>query len=945
MYDQESKREKHLIILFCYTLFVVVLAMEAIFYKWDVGAVILVISGLIAAWYIHISEKISESASRWLYFILMMLTVYFYGIHKSSVYNLAAVMVVIILIFSATEEYHFVRISAVMYYLIMIYDLVFVMDVHILKPAQAEARLPLHFAIVFMAERLVEAVIQWRRRERSKTEERISRLEESNQRAEDFLANMSHELRTPINAVIGITTVMLKSEEDEEKKKDIHSIQMAGNRLFDQIEDILDYTEIDSNSVVVTEENYAISSVIHDIIMGNRLIHQKEGVDLIFDVDAKIPSTLLGDGRKIKKIIQHLVSNATKFTKKGGVYVRVFALPKSYGINLCIQVSDTGIGISEGDMSKIKEKFFQSSSGRNRKSSGLGLGISIVYGMVTAMNGFMQIESKEDSGTTVSISIPQKIADDSTSIVIENREDLCLACYLIPEKYEVPEVRDYYNATLSHMVRELDVTLRRVFTLDELKKLASMYQLTHLLIGREEYEESPSYFDSLTQETEVIVVADDSFQPEKNSRVKLVRKPFYSLPIVNILNSQAGAESGILEQVDIICPGVRVLVVDDEPMNLLVAEGVFNAYQMELKTAGSGMEAIEICKEEEFDLVFLDHMMPEMDGVETLKILQKNQQDEENRPTFIAFTANAVSGAKEMFLQEGFDEFISKPIEDLELKRLLRKVLPKSAIIYVQEDIKPISKKEEKEDVKPAGTAQTDTEESVPEKGSEQPVPEEESENESEKDNLTLLEEKGFRTKAGMIYCRNDVEYYEKLLAMFADTSEKKITDIETSYQEEDTKNYQIMVHALKSSAKMIGADDLSEMAKGSEMAAKNQDLDYIQEHHAALLEKYRETVRSILDVLRPDEPDIQEEEEATGRLVTKEELISTLSELKECLDIFEENEAEKLLAELNGTVYQGKAVSGLLREIKQDVENFDLATASEKVEALIDSMEGGEAS
>ena len=134
-----------------------------------------------------------------------------------------------------------------------------------------------------------------------------------------------------------------------------------------------------------------------------------------------------------------------------------------------------------------------------------------------------------------------------------------------------------------------------------------------------------------------------------------------------------------------ICRGVRVLVVDDEPMNLMVAEEIFRDYQMIVTTAESGREAIELCRTQEFDLIFLDHMMPEMDGVETLKHLRKVNADTGRESTVIAFTANAVSGAREMFLREGFDEFVSKIVEPLEMERILRKVLPKASISLVED--------------------------------------------------------------------------------------------------------------------------------------------------------------------------------------------------------------------------------------------------------------------
>ncbi|MCH5344401.1 MAG: response regulator, partial [Acetatifactor sp.] len=921
MYEQEKQRSTHFMILLCNTIFMITLTGDAIFLGWEAGAVVLLILGLIASWSMHIIEKIPEAVRLWLYTVLTMLAFFFFGIHETSIYEMAPIMAMVIFMYTVAEDYNLVRFCAITYYLTMCYNFVFLLGNPLKLPVHTVERISLHFVLVFLMERLAETLIRRRRQEREKTDEKISRLEEANQRAEGFLANVSHELRTPINAVTGITAMMLKNEEDPEKKKDMLSIQMAGNRLFSQIEDILDYTEVDTGNVIVSEENYSISSLINDIIVEKRLVKIEKELELIFDVDAGIPLVLFGDGKKIKKIIKHLIDNAVKFTKKGGVYVRVYALHKSYGINLCIKVSDTGVGIAEEEMEKITERFFQASGGRNRRAGGLGLGLPIVYGMLIAMGGFIRFESAKGSGTTVSVSIPQKIADATPSMALLNGKDLCVGVYIRPEKYEVPEVRDYYNAAISHMVQELEFVVHRVFNLEELRKLATMYRLTHLLIGKEEYEESASYFETLDKSTEVVVVADDRFLPAENSRVNYVRKPFYCLPIVNILNSQASFEADVFERENMICPGVSVLVVDDEPMNRMVAEGIFNSYQMEVKTAASGREAIEICEKEEFDLIFLDHMMPEMDGVETLKILRKNQKDTGKPHTIIAFTANAVSGAREMFLQEGFDEFLSKPIDDQELKRLLRKMLPQASIVY-------LPAKKQSRDVDQGAVKQTVVEPA----GKQETV----LENVPKKDKLDRLEERGFHTEAGLQYCRGDREFYEEVLAQFAKDAEHKIKDIEASFQREDLKNYQTMVHALKSSSKMVGADTLSEMAKVTEEAAKNQDAAYIRKNHEELLDKYRETVQYILEVLSPDEQVLQSEVCVAVTAISKEKLLESLSELKKSLDTFEADKAEMLLAEMSGSAYQGTSVSWLLRDISQDVENFELGAASEKVEELI---------
>jgi len=916
MYDQEKQRITQLMILICCTIFTIALIAESILLKWEAGAVVLLLFGIVASWVVYLTEKFSGMVRIWFYFVVSMLDVFFYGIHETSMYDLAPLVVFLILLFSATEMCILINCCMVTYYFIMFYDFLLVLGSSAEFNSLYISRTLFHFMVVYASGHWAKILIRRHIKERNNTSARIAELEEMNRRTEDFLTNVSHELRTPINVVTGVTAVMLKNEEDAEKRKDILSIQMAGQRLFGQIEDILDYTEIDIGRIKVSEEAYMVSSLIHDIINGKHLPEQDRGLELIFDVDANVPSELLGDVRKIKKIIKHIVSNALKFTKKGGVYVRLYALPKEYGVNLCIRISDTGIGISDEDQEKLCAKVFQINGGRNRSAGGLGLGLTIVYGMVAAMEGFMQIESKKDAGTTVSVSIPQKILDNTPCMEVADQSALCLACFLKTEKYAVPEVRDYYNDTLSHISQGLDVPLHRVSNLEELKRLFKRYQLTHLLIGEEEYEENAAYFEYLDEPAEIVVIAGDHFTLPQGSKIKILRKPFYYLPVVNILNARAEKDSELLERRNMVCPGVKVLVVDDEPMNLMVAEGIFKDYQMIVKTAGSGMEAIELCDKEGFDLIFLDHMMPEMDGVEAMKRLRRLHPDALEPLTVIAFTANAVSGAREMFLQEGFDEFISKPIEALELERVLRKVLPKSAIVFV--DDKDITKPEKRET----------------EGGPEERPPE---------DKMALLESAGVNTRSGMRYSRGDKDFYVELLVKFAQDEAQKASEMNEFFQKEDWANYRIRVHALKSSAKMMGADSLSEKARKAEEAAKDGDAGYIRAHHEEIMAQYHELAQHVLQTFDLRGDDAGQEAPADGIEISDSELVRRLAQLKEGLSTFEADKADSLIAEMGGLVCRGISVDGLLRDIRKDVDDFEFTSAAEKVEALIGKVEGGE--
>ena len=923
MNDQEKQRAAHLLILLCYTIFSCVLIGESLLLGWEMWVVVLLPIGVIAGWTLHIRNRLPMAVRLDIYTVMMMLVYFFYGIHETSMFDLAPVMITLMVLYSSTEKYSTIKICMFTYYLTMGYDFFLVPHGFSEETPLFITRLLLHFMLVYMAGRLLKTVVERRVRERKSTEEMIARLEEINRRTEDFLANVSHELRTPINAVTGISSVMLKNETDSEKKKDLFTIQMAGQRLFGQIEDILDYTEIDNEKVSVSEEAYMISSIVNDVISENQMQEREYMPEMIFDLDAAMPASLLGDGKKIKKILKHLVNNAVKFTKKGGVYVKIHALVKDYGVNLCMTVSDTGEGISEEELEKITEGFYQTDGGRNRRAGGLGLGLPIVAGMVSYMEGFMQIKSEEGRGTVVSVSIPQRIADQKPLVTLKNRERLCLACYLNVEKYETPEVRDYYNETITHMVEGMDVSIHRVFHTDELKALTGICQITHLFIGSDEYEENSALFEDLADRMTVIVIADQHFVPLPGMRAKLLRKPFYCLPIANMLNAETVQAEFSFEEKRMLCPDVRVLVVDDEPMNLMVAEGIFREYEMQVKTVPSGLAALELCGKEDFDLIFLDHMMPEMDGVETLKRLRKLLADSERSAIIIAFTANAVSGAREMFFEEGFDEFVSKPIEMVELERILRNVLPKSAIRYADKEHER-ERKRDRQDNK------------QPEAMQEQPVSDQ-----SKQEKTDLLEKAGIHTKTGLQYCLDNTEFYEELLLKFASDADGKQEDIDRFFGQKDWENYGIMVHALKSTARMIGADDLSDQAKGLEDAAKSRDVEYIESHHENLLVKYKETAQLIRDIFSEEE---KSGEQKGYQEISGLEFRRRLKEIEDSLNTFEADKAKTLIEKLGGFVYCGNPVAELLEETERDVDDFEMAAASEKVKTLIHDVGDGEA-
>ena len=297
------------------------------------------------------------------------------------------------------------------------------------------------------------------------------------------------------------------------------------------------------------------------------------------------------------------------------------------------------------------------------------------------MGGFVKIESEKKVGTTIRVTIPQQVIDARPCLTLQDSFDGSVLFHVRPDKYRVPRLRDFYRNMASNLAMGIHVPLYSAETVYEVERLREKLNVSHIFMGQEEYEDNRGYFDELAKEGVVITVsASSGLELPQNSKVKLMPKPLYAYPIIKILNEGHDADVEKPENVERpVFDGVKALIVDDEPMNLVVATCLFRDYRMVIDTAGSGKEAIRKFRDNDYDLVFMDHMMPEMDGVEAMKQIKAIARDLSKSSIVVALTANAVSGAREMFIQEGFDGFIAKPINTSDFERVMLRVLSKSS--------------------------------------------------------------------------------------------------------------------------------------------------------------------------------------------------------------------------------------------------------------------------
>lgn len=548
------------------------------------------------------------------------------------------------------------------------------------------------FPLVYLAETVMCIMIQYRiwcyQRDQR---ELLVQAEAANHAKSDFLANMSHEIRTPMNAIMGMCELVLNEKDlSEDVRDNCNNIYLSGRNLLGIINDLLDFSKIESGKMDLVCDRYQVSSMLNDVINMAMARKGDKEIELMVDCDPWIPDYLYGDEIRIRQVLINILTNAIKFTHSGGVLFRIHARRESYGINLIVNIRDSGIGIKEENLDKIFQSFSQVDTKKNRSIEGTGLGLAISKQLVRKMGGVLHVASKYGEGTEFTVVIPQKVVEDKPMIQVQeaNKKD-CL-CYIRMEKFGHPFVKETYRELMEHIGKNLGIKYCICPTLEQTKKeLASAREYGYLFLGREEYQASKKYFDQLSEKIQITIVQERRDHEQLPANMRNVYKPFYVLPIGNVINKEKlsfNPGNKTVAGKRFTAPQARILVVDDNAMNLKVALGLLKPYRMTIMTAESGMQAIEMLKEQDYHIVFMDHMMPGMDGVEALHVIRGLEGDYYKELPIVALTANAVTGAREMFLSEGFQDFVTKPIEMNAMERCLRQWLPQEMICKEQEE-------------------------------------------------------------------------------------------------------------------------------------------------------------------------------------------------------------------------------------------------------------------
>ena len=544
------------------------------------------------------------------------------------------------------------------------------------------------YGFFYEKNRMTELLKTKEKEARDALTERDFALNEARAKSE-FLANMSHEIRTPMNAISCATELLLKGNPAEEQKSYLSIIKSSSDNLLDIVNDILDFSKMDAGKMRLVETPYKIKNVLTDVenMISLRLSAGK--VAFTVDIDPAFPKVLVGDEVRVKQILINLLNNSVKYTTSGLIALSVsFERLSKDNIDITFTVKDTGCGIPPSEKERLFKRFEQADVVNHRYTEGSGLGLAICNQLATMMGGLVTFESELGKGSTFKATVRQRLGEGS---------DEPIADMSGKTSFEVCVWEDnvYYRENLLQTLNRLGIKSHGVFSRNELKTFLTDSKIDYVFSAEAHIWEASSSVQKYSPTTIPVRITDLGETSETAEGVVMTR-PSDIFSILEVLNSEkfrdklGGDYAGRL-----MTPDAKILVVDDNRVNLKVAKALFETFSAKVTAVDSGFEAVELIKKgETFDLIFMDHMMPGMDGIETSRQIREIQ-GEETTP-IIALTANAGEEVEKLFIEAGLNDFIPKPIVMKHLNFVMQKWLPKNKQIFTEvSDTEPVKTKDE----------------------------------------------------------------------------------------------------------------------------------------------------------------------------------------------------------------------------------------------------------
>jgi signal transduction histidine kinase/ActR/RegA family two-component response regulator len=695
------------------------------------------------------------------------------------------------------------------------------------------------------------------------------------------------------------------------------SIKQAGTSLLTIINDVLDFSKIESGKLDIVTSEYLFSSLINDCVSIIRMRIAEKPLIFIVNLAAKLPDKLIGDVVRVRQVMINLLANAVKYTKEGAIVLSVTgeilsssgelqdtgehngssfnstvpSIEEGYDqVILKAEVRDTGVGIKEEDIHKLFEEFQQLDSHREHSIEGTGLGLAISRNLCRQMGGDITVQSEYGAGSVFTAFIPQVILENTPIAWVYDPETKPVLLY---------ERRSIYEESLIASFKSLNVPVKAVPNMDTFFLELEGKQYAYAFVSAPCAGEIIRNLRILGNPVIPVILAEGG-EISASQETPVLSMPAYVISIANVLNGKQQQDSPEKATVRFIAPDARILIVDDIQTNLSVARGLLSLYRMDIYTAVSGARAIEMVSQQSYDLILMDHMMPEMDGIEAVRAIRALDKSYARSIPIVALTANAVSGMKEMFLKNGFNDFLPKPIEIPKLDEIVTKWIPGEKKKYLGKG-----------------------------KGWETPAAEN-----STASGIPLVIE-GVDTRRGIAMTGGSERGYRDVLSVLCADIRNRMPDFEKlaevpeklPFTMEEFSAFTIQAHAMKSALASIGAFGLSKDAAALEKAGRNIDRQFIVEKLPAFIRDLQTLAKKIEAVIQHKEAP----REAGDRDITS--LLSMLEELRRALLAYDIGRLNSLMKRLEA---EGSPIQDEADRISEFVLLGDYEEAAELIERIL---------